>query len=172
MSRRFLILLERATRIREMIEREQQAAAPNSIRLMRMKQVYLMISRRLRGLTPPQRSYGEASRGDGVSSAASPRRRIPQRPLRPGPLGPLVSYSRAWRPAPQSGVAMRNQKTQNKKGAERPLLRAVEQSAGLAAVPAPLVGRQSLHDSEHDGLHSITCFELTGGPWGPAWSRD
>ncbi len=51
MSRRFLILLEHATRIREMIEREQSSAAPNSMRLMRMKQVYLMISSRLRGLT-------------------------------------------------------------------------------------------------------------------------
>lgn len=51
MSRRFLILLERAARIRELIDREQQSTSPNAIRLMRMKQVYLMISRRLRSLT-------------------------------------------------------------------------------------------------------------------------
>ncbi|CCB64656.1 MULTISPECIES: hypothetical protein [unclassified Hyphomicrobium] len=51
MSRRFLVLLERAARIRELIDREQQSSAPNAIRLMRMKQVYLMISRRLRSLT-------------------------------------------------------------------------------------------------------------------------
>ncbi|MBS0250747.1 MAG: hypothetical protein JSR78_06740 [Proteobacteria bacterium] len=51
MSRRFLVLLERAARIRELIDREQQSSSPNSIRLMRMKQVYLTISRRLRSLT-------------------------------------------------------------------------------------------------------------------------
>jgi hypothetical protein len=51
MSRRFLVLLERAARIRELIDREQQSSVPNTIRLMRMKQVYLMISRRLRSLT-------------------------------------------------------------------------------------------------------------------------
>ncbi|WP_423415009.1 hypothetical protein RLW55_18290 [Hyphomicrobium sp. B1] len=51
MSRRFLVLLERAARIRELIDREQQSSAPNAIRLMRMKQVYLTISRRLRSLT-------------------------------------------------------------------------------------------------------------------------
>jgi hypothetical protein len=51
MSRRFLVLLERAARIRELIEREQQSPAPSFMRLMRMKQVYLMISRRLRSLT-------------------------------------------------------------------------------------------------------------------------
>lgn len=51
MSRRFLVLLERAARIRELIDREQQSTSPNAIRLMRMKQVYLTISRRLRSLT-------------------------------------------------------------------------------------------------------------------------
>ncbi|MET0409286.1 MAG: hypothetical protein ABW006_13055 [Hyphomicrobium sp.] len=51
MSRRFLVLLERATRIREMIDREQKAHAPNTIRLMRMKQLYLLLSRSLRSLT-------------------------------------------------------------------------------------------------------------------------
>lgn len=51
MSRRFLILLERAARLREMIDREQQSTAPNAIRLMRMKQIYLTISRHLRSLT-------------------------------------------------------------------------------------------------------------------------
>ena len=51
MSRRFLILLERATRIREMIDREQQSPVPSAMRLMRMKQLYLKISRSLRRLT-------------------------------------------------------------------------------------------------------------------------
>ncbi len=48
---RFLILLERATRIRELIDREQQSPAPSAMRLMRMKQLYLQISRSLRRLT-------------------------------------------------------------------------------------------------------------------------
>lgn len=51
MSRRFLILLERATRIREMIDREQQSPSPSAMRLMRMKRLYLSISRSLRSLT-------------------------------------------------------------------------------------------------------------------------
>jgi hypothetical protein len=51
MSRRFLLLLERATRFRDLIEREQKAHAPSAIRLMRMKQIYLVISSRLRRLT-------------------------------------------------------------------------------------------------------------------------
>jgi hypothetical protein len=51
MSRRFLVLLERATRIREMIDRELQSAAPRAMRLIRMKQLYLQLSRRLRTLT-------------------------------------------------------------------------------------------------------------------------
>jgi ABC-type arginine transport system ATPase subunit len=51
MSRRFMVLLERATRIRELIEREQQSKSPSAMRLMRMKRIYLSISRNLRGLT-------------------------------------------------------------------------------------------------------------------------
>ncbi len=51
MSRRFLILLERASRMRELIDREQGSAAPNVLRLMRLKQIYLGISRNLRRLT-------------------------------------------------------------------------------------------------------------------------
>ncbi|MFT3730427.1 MAG: hypothetical protein QM780_03235 [Hyphomicrobium sp.] len=51
MSRRFLILLERATRIRELIDREQRSAAPNVLRLMRMKQLYLSLSSSLRKMT-------------------------------------------------------------------------------------------------------------------------
>ena len=44
MSRRFVTLLERAARIRELIEREQQLQAPSATRLMRMKQLYLHLS--------------------------------------------------------------------------------------------------------------------------------
>jgi hypothetical protein len=51
MSRRFLVLLERATRIREMIDREQRSPVPSWMRLMRMKQLYLKLSRNLRNLT-------------------------------------------------------------------------------------------------------------------------
>jgi hypothetical protein len=51
MSRRFLTLLEHATHLRDMIDREHNSAAPNTLRLMRMKQVYLRISQRLRSLT-------------------------------------------------------------------------------------------------------------------------
>lgn len=48
MSRRFLVLLQRATRIREMIDREQRSPTPSFTRLMRMKQLYLTLSRQLR----------------------------------------------------------------------------------------------------------------------------
>lgn len=51
MSRRFLVLLERAARLREMIDREQRSPAPSAMRLMRMKTLYLEISGRLRRLT-------------------------------------------------------------------------------------------------------------------------
>jgi hypothetical protein len=51
MSRRFVTLLERAARIRELIEREQQLPAPSATRLMRMKQLYLHLSANLRKLT-------------------------------------------------------------------------------------------------------------------------
>jgi hypothetical protein len=51
MSRRFLVLLERATRLRNMIDREQQAAAPNAMRLIRIKQLYLQVSSSLRRQT-------------------------------------------------------------------------------------------------------------------------
>ncbi|MBS0234604.1 MAG: hypothetical protein JSR99_14085 [Proteobacteria bacterium] len=51
MSRRFLVLLERATHIREMIDRELRSPAPSAMRLMRMKQLYLKLSHHLRTLT-------------------------------------------------------------------------------------------------------------------------
>jgi hypothetical protein len=51
MSRRFLVLLERATRLRDTIDRERHATAPNAMRLMRMQKLYLEISSRLRRLT-------------------------------------------------------------------------------------------------------------------------
>ncbi len=51
MSRRFMVLLDRATRLREAIDREQQLSSANPIRLMRMKQIYLRMSASLRGLT-------------------------------------------------------------------------------------------------------------------------
>jgi hypothetical protein len=51
MSRRFLVLLERATRLRNMIDREQQAPAPNAMRLIRIKQLYLQVSSNLRRQT-------------------------------------------------------------------------------------------------------------------------
>ena len=46
-----MILLERAARLRETIDREQQLSTASPIRLMRMKQIYLRMSARLRGLT-------------------------------------------------------------------------------------------------------------------------
>jgi hypothetical protein len=51
MSRRFVTLLDRATRIRQLIEREQQLPAPSPTRLMRMKQLYLHASASLRKMT-------------------------------------------------------------------------------------------------------------------------
>ncbi len=51
MSRRFMTLLERATRIREMIDREEHSVSPSPTRLMRLKQVYLLLSANLRKLT-------------------------------------------------------------------------------------------------------------------------
>ena len=51
MSRRFMVLLERSARIRELIDREQLSPTPNAMRLMRMKQIYLKLSRGLRSLT-------------------------------------------------------------------------------------------------------------------------
>jgi hypothetical protein len=48
MSRRFAILLERASRIRQMIEREQLLSTPSASRLMRMKRLHLRLSRDLR----------------------------------------------------------------------------------------------------------------------------
>jgi hypothetical protein len=50
MSRRFAILLERASRIRQMIEREQRLPKPSALRLMRMKQLHLQLSNDLREL--------------------------------------------------------------------------------------------------------------------------
>ncbi|CAA2138904.1 hypothetical protein [Hyphomicrobium sp. ghe19] len=54
MSRRFMTLLERISRVREMIEREQRSNAASPVRLIRMKQLYLSLSEKLRGLTKQQ----------------------------------------------------------------------------------------------------------------------
>ncbi|MBS0240082.1 MAG: hypothetical protein JSR89_16830 [Proteobacteria bacterium] len=51
MSRRFITLLERVTRIREWIDREQRSSAPSPVRLIRMQQLYLRLSESLRGMT-------------------------------------------------------------------------------------------------------------------------
>jgi hypothetical protein len=51
MSQRFMTQLERATRVREMIEREQRSSSPSPMRLIRMKQLYLHLSASLRRLT-------------------------------------------------------------------------------------------------------------------------
>ncbi len=77
---RFLLLLERATRIRELIDREQRLPAPSSTRLMRMKQLYLQISRSLRRLTEKRL----------VAMASAPRFR-PQIVLRNANPAPALS---------------------------------------------------------------------------------
>jgi len=51
MSRRFITLLERVTRIRDWIDREQRSSAPSPVRLIRMQQLYLRLSESLRGMT-------------------------------------------------------------------------------------------------------------------------
>lgn len=51
MSRRFVTLLERITWVREMIEREQRSTTPSSVRLIRMKQLYLRLSDSLHQMT-------------------------------------------------------------------------------------------------------------------------
>jgi hypothetical protein len=51
MSRRFFTLLERAARIRQLIDREQRLAKPSAVRLMRMKQLYLRLTNSLHELT-------------------------------------------------------------------------------------------------------------------------
>lgn len=51
MSRRFITLLERITRIREWIDREQRSSATSPVRLIRMQQLYLRLSESLRGMT-------------------------------------------------------------------------------------------------------------------------
>ncbi|MFA7305210.1 MAG: hypothetical protein WC026_00885 [Hyphomicrobium sp.] len=67
-----------------------------------------------------------------------------------------------------SGVDKDN-KPGNKKGAETPLLRAVECAAYLAGIPALLAGsdihrggRQRIEHSNNEGLHNITFVQLTG----------
>jgi hypothetical protein len=51
MSRHFMTLLERVSRVREMIDREQRSNAASPVRLIRMKQLYLRLSEKLRRLT-------------------------------------------------------------------------------------------------------------------------
>jgi adenylate kinase len=50
MTRRFRMLLDRATLVRRMIEREQGLAQPSAFRLMRMKTLSLRVSRELQRL--------------------------------------------------------------------------------------------------------------------------
>ncbi len=50
MTQRFFMLLERATLVRRMIEREQGLAEPSAVRLMRMKTLSLRLSRALQSL--------------------------------------------------------------------------------------------------------------------------
>ncbi|RUP10801.1 hypothetical protein [Hyphomicrobium sp.] len=77
MSRRFITLLERVTRIREWIDREQRSSAPSPVRLIRMQQLYLRLSENLRGMTR-QRLIRMASaprfRSEGSFYAAQPAR--------------------------------------------------------------------------------------------------
>lgn len=54
MSRRFMTLLERVSRVREMIDREQRSSAASPVRLIRMKQLYLSLSEKLRRMTKQQ----------------------------------------------------------------------------------------------------------------------
>lgn len=60
MSRRFITLLDRATRIRRLIEQEQMRPTPSLLRLMRMKQLYLHVSGALKEMTA-KRLVGMAS---------------------------------------------------------------------------------------------------------------
>jgi hypothetical protein len=46
-----MTLLERVTRVREMIEREQRSNTASPLRLFRMKQLYLRLTQNLRKLT-------------------------------------------------------------------------------------------------------------------------
>jgi len=79
MSRRFITLLERVTRIREWIDREQRSSAPSPVRLIRMQQLYLRLSENLRGLTR-QRLTRMASaprfRSEGSFYTANPARTL------------------------------------------------------------------------------------------------
>lgn len=54
MSRRFVTLLERSAEIRQLIEREENSAAPRSVRLMRLKTLQLQLSESLRAISAKQ----------------------------------------------------------------------------------------------------------------------
>ncbi|MBS0268091.1 MAG: hypothetical protein JSS54_03815 [Proteobacteria bacterium] len=82
MSRRFITLLERVTRIREWIDREQRLSAPSPVRLIRMQQLYLRLSESLHGMTR-QRLIRMASaprfRSEGSHYSAQPAGAFSQR---------------------------------------------------------------------------------------------
>src|SRR6185312_2399445 len=54
MSRRFVTLLERTEKIRQLIEREQRVANPNAVRLMRLKRLQLRLAKGLREMSAKQ----------------------------------------------------------------------------------------------------------------------
>jgi len=54
MSRRFVTLLERTEKIRQLIEREQRVANPKAVRLMRLKRLQLRLAKRLREMSAKQ----------------------------------------------------------------------------------------------------------------------
>lgn len=83
MSRRFITLLERVTRIREWIDREQRSSAPSPVRLIRMQQLYLRLSESLRGMTRQRL----------IRMASAPRFRS-ERPFYAGQ--PAGAFSKGW----------------------------------------------------------------------------
>lgn len=71
MPRRFTTLLDRASRMRRLIEEEQKSQHPDAFRLIRMKNLYLRLSASLKGLNARQM----------IKMASAPR------------LKPIVVYS-------------------------------------------------------------------------------
>jgi hypothetical protein len=65
MSRRFITLLERAARMRQLLEREQRRPGANIVRLMRLRYLDLRLAKSLRQQTAERL----------VSMASAPRRR-------------------------------------------------------------------------------------------------
>ncbi|WP_045836642.1 hypothetical protein [Hyphomicrobium sp. 99] len=77
MSRRLITLLERVSRVREMIDREQRSNAASPVRLIRMKQLYLRLSENLRRLTKQQlirMASAPRFRSERIFYAATPAR--------------------------------------------------------------------------------------------------